>query len=247
VATTVALGFARNADTAAALGEAVGALTRGYETVRGAYVDSWESFLSDKPIPASARETTALERQYKASLMGLRAVEDKTFLGAGIASPSVPWGEAVSAEESKGYGYNFVWARDLYQVFTVFEAVGDLETATAALEYVYDYQQDDRGFIPQNTYINGKTRWGGEQIDNISFPQVMAYQLREKGVTFDEVDYGFSNVRASADYVARNGPATAQERWEEEAGYSPSSIAAEIAGLACAASIGLDEGHDADA
>ncbi len=57
--------------------------------------------------------------------MTLLAVEDKTYLGAGIASPSVPWGEAVTSDEPKGYGYNFVWSRDLYQVFTVFEAVGD--------------------------------------------------------------------------------------------------------------------------
>jgi glucan 1,4-alpha-glucosidase len=249
VATTLALGFARSADTAAALGEAVGALTRGYETAREAYVDTWKEFLDPVEVPASAREEPELERQYKASLMGLRAVEDKTFLGAGIASPSVPWGEAVSAEESKGYGYNFVWARDLYQVFTVFEAIGDTETASAALEYVYNYQQDDRGFIPQNTYVNGRTRWGGEQIDNISFPQVMAYRLRQRGVSFEDADYEFSNVKASADYVARNGPATAQERWEEEAGYSPSSIAAEVAGLTCAAAIGLDldDSHEADA
>ncbi|WP_129115614.1 glycoside hydrolase family 15 protein [Halegenticoccus tardaugens] len=244
---TLALGFAEQADTAAALGEAVGALTRGYETVREAYVDSWADFLLDKPLPESVRSDPALENQYKASLMGLRAVEDKTFLGAGIASPSVPWGEAVAAEESKGYGYNFVWARDLYQVFTVFEAVGDLKTATDALAYIYEYQQDERGFIPQNTYLNGRTRWGGEQMDNISFPQVMAYSLRERGVDFEEVPYGYENVKRSADYVSRNGPPTAQERWEEEAGYSPSSIAAEVAGLVCAAAIALDEGHEADA
>ncbi|WP_049893386.1 glycoside hydrolase family 15 protein [Halogranum rubrum] len=243
---TLALGFAENADTAAALGEAVGALTRGYEAVQSQYVETWESFLEDKPMPASVADDRSLANQYKASLMGLRAVEDKTFLGAGIASPSVPWGEAVAAEESKGYGYNFVWSRDLYQVFTAFWAVDDLKTGTDALEYIYNYQQDDQGFIPQNTYLNGKTRWGGEQIDNISFPQVMAYMLWESGVDFEDTDYDFTHVKRSADYVARNGPETAQERWEEEAGYSPSSIAAEIAGLACAAAIGLDEGHDAD-
>ncbi len=120
------------------------------------------------------RRRRRLAAQYKTALMSLRAVEDKTYLGAGLASPSVPWGEAVPAEEAKGYGYNFVWSRDLYQVFTVFEAVGDVETAIDALEYIYTYQQDDRGFIPQNTYLNGRTRWGGEQMDNISFPQVMA-------------------------------------------------------------------------
>ncbi|WP_224449625.1 glycoside hydrolase family 15 protein [Haloprofundus salilacus] len=244
---TLALGFGENADTAAALGEAAGALTRGYETVRSAYIDSWERFLEPKELPTCVADDDELRAQYKSCLMGLRAVEDKTFLGAGIASPSVPWGEAVSAEEAKGYGYNFVWARDLYQVFTVFEAVGDLKTAEDALSYIYNYQQDDHGFIPQNSYLDGRTRWGGEQIDNISFPQVMAYQLWEDGLGFDDTNYDYVNVKRSADYVARNGPATAQERWEEEAGYSPSSIAAEIAGLTCAAAIALNEGRTEDA
>jgi glucan 1,4-alpha-glucosidase len=244
---TLALGFAEHADTAAALGEAAGALTRGYETVRTAYCDTWDDFLADKELPSSVVDDETLTNQYRAALMCLRAVEDKTFLGAGIASPSVPWGEAVTAEESKGYGYNFVWSRDLYQVFTVFDAVGDVQTAIYALEYIYHYQQDERGFIPQNTYLNGRTRWGGEQMDNISFPQVMAYMLKERGVGFDDVGYDYANVQRSANYVARNGPPTAQERWEEEAGYSPSTIASEIAGLACAGSVAIDEGHTADA
>jgi glucan 1,4-alpha-glucosidase len=244
---TLAFGFAKHADTAAALGEAAGALTRGYETVRSAYVDSWADWLADKELPASVTDDTDLRAQYKTSLMSLLAVEDKTYLGAGLASPSVPWGEAVSADEPKGYGYNFVWSRDLYQVFTVFDAVDDVETAENALAYVYRYQQDDRGFIPQNTYLNGRTRWGGEQMDNISFPAVMAYHLYERGLGFDEVAYDYVNVKRSADYVARNGPPTAQERWEEEAGYSPSSIAAEIAGLACAAAIAIEEDQQADA
>ncbi|SDX88735.1 glycoside hydrolase family 15 protein [Halobellus clavatus] len=247
VGNRLALGFAEDADTAAALGEAAGALSREYGSVRAGYIDAWASFLADKDFPESVRGDDRLTNQYKACLMSLRAVEDKTFLGAGIASPSVPWGEAVTAEEAKGYGYNFVWSRDLYQVFTAFEAVGDIETGRLALEYIYQYQQDDRGFIPQNTYLNGRTRWGGEQMDNISFPAVMAWMLRQHGVGFDDAGYDYSNVKRSADYVARNGPPTAQERWEEEAGYSPSSIAAEIAGLTCAADIAREEGHDADA
>ncbi len=244
---TVAVGFGEHADTAAALGEAEGALANGYEDVRAGYAETWANFLVDKEIPDFVVDDEALYKQYKSCLMALRAVEDKTYIGAGIASPSVPWGEAVTADEPKGYGYNFVWSRDLYQVFTVFEAVGDLKTATDALQYIYEYQQDDEGFIPQNSYVNGLTRWGGEQIDNISFPQVMAYQLAENGIEFDEVEYDYINVKRSADYVARNGAATAQERWEEEAGYSPSSIAAEVAGLVCAADLALREGETADA
>ncbi|MFB6126330.1 MAG: glycoside hydrolase family 15 protein [Halolamina sp.] len=247
VRSTLGLGFGEDADTAAALGEAAGALTRGYETVRTDYVESWRSYLNDKPLPESVADDPELTAQYRTALMTLAAVEDKRYRGASIASPSVPWGEAVAAAEAKGYGYNFVWSRDLYQVFTVFDAVGDVDTARAQLEYIYEYQQDNHGFIPQNTYLDGRTRWGGEQMDNISFPAVMAYHLRQRGVGFESAAYDYENVKASADYVARNGPETAQERWEEEAGYSPSSIAAEVAGLACAGSIAIEEGAFGDA
>jgi len=243
----LALGFARAADTAAALGEADGALERGFETARADYAHAWREFLDDKPLPDSVAGDDELADQYRTALMSLLAVEDKTYHGASIASPSVPWGEAVTAEEPKGYGYNFVWSRDLYQVFTVFEIVGTLDVAADQLAYIYEFQQDEMGFIPQNTYINGITRWGGEQMDNISYPAVMAYQLAERGIGFDDADYDYENVRRSADYVARYGPDTAQERWEEESGYSPSSIAAEVAGLACAGKLALDAGEDADA
>jgi len=243
----LALGFARRADTAAALGEADGALNRAFETVSSAYTETWQEFLADKPLPEAVAGDDDLAAQYRTALMTLLAVEDKTYAGASIASPSVPWGVAVDASEPKGYGYNFVWSRDLYQVFTAFETVGSLEIATSQLEYIYEYQQDESGFIPQNTYVNGVTRWGGEQMDNISFPQVMAYHLAEAGIGFDEAGYDYEHVRRSADYVAQHGPETAQERWEEESGYSPSSIAAEIAGLACAGKLAIDAGHEADA
>ncbi|MFC7068879.1 glycoside hydrolase family 15 protein [Halobaculum lipolyticum] len=244
---TLALGFARQADASAALGEAVGALAHGYDTVREAYRYTWQEFLSEKPLPDAVADDADLANQYRTALMTLRAVEDKTYRGASVASPSVPWGEAVHADEQKGYGYNFVWARDLYQVFTAAELTGDVETAIDQLEYIYEYQQDEDGFIPQNTYLNGITRWGGEQMDNISFPAVMAYHLWEDGVDFEDTLYEYENVRRSADYVARNGPFSAQERWEEESGYSPSSIAAEIAGLSCAGKLALEHGQDADA
>jgi len=247
VSDTVALGFAREADTAGALGEAEGALARGFERVRGAYVDSWQSTLSDLRLPDSVAGDDELAAQYRAAVMTIYACQDKRYDGAVVASPSVPWGDAVTADEPKGYGYNFVWSRDLYQTVSALLCIGDVATAHDALAYVYRRQQDEAGFIPQNTYLQGTTRWGGEQMDNISFPAVMAYRLRQHGLAIEDADYDYENVRASADYVVRNGPATAQERWEEEAGYSPSSIAAEIAGLTCAAAIAEANGHTDDA
>ena len=247
ISDTVALGFAEQADTAAALGEARGAISRGFSSVSESYVTSWREWLADREFPDSVAGDAVLETQYRFALMTLAAVEDKRHDGAGIASPSVPWGETEYAAEDRGYGYNFVWSRDLYQVFTALIEVGEVERGADALAYLYNTQQDDDGFLPQNTYIDGRTRWGGEQMDNIAFPSVMAWQLYEHGVLPEEADYTYDQVRRSLGYIAANGPKTAQERWEEEAGYSPSSIAAEIAGLCCGAALALAEADRIDA
>jgi glucan 1,4-alpha-glucosidase len=248
VADAVSLGFAEDGDTGAALDDATATLDRGYVAVRKGYVEGWQSYLSQFTLPDAVSGTAELADQYRAAMMVLKAVEDKTFIGAGIASPSVPWGEAENAEYPRDFGYNFSWARDLYQVFTALRAAGDIDSAREALEYIYAYQQRENGFLPQNTYLDGRTRWGGEQLDNISFPSVMAYQLVDHhGLEFADVDYDYGNVRRSVEYLLRSGPHSGQERWEEEAGYSPSTIAAEIAGIACAAPLADAEGERADA
>ncbi|WP_435317073.1 glycoside hydrolase family 15 protein [Haloarchaeobius sp. TZWSO28] len=246
--TTAAIGFVQDAAAEDATAEARRALARGYDTVREDYRASWQSFFEEVGIPESVAGDDTLEPQYRTAAMALRAVEDKTFHGAGIASPSVPWGKGVIADEARDIGYNFVWSRDLYQAFTALDAMGHADAAIAATEYLLTVQQDEQGFLPQNTYLDGRTRWGGEQLDNIAFPLVMAYQLRERhGHGFEDAAYDYASIKASADYLAKSGPETAQERWEEEGGFSPSTIAAEIAGLACAARLAADEGERADA
>lgn len=248
--TTLAIGFAEEGDVDEAYAQADDALSRNYRAVRSEYAASWRRYLGRSiAIPDSVRGTD-LEALYRTSAMVLKGTEDKTILGASIASPSVPWGEALEASEPGDFGYNFVWSRDAYQVFTALELSGDVESAVALTNYLYEYQQDEEGFLPQNTFLQGETRWPGEQMDNISFPAVMAYQLAERhdrGFDHSEVAYDYENVRLSAEYVVRNGPRTEQERWEEEPGYSPSTIAAEIAGLVCAAALAEREGEREDA
>src|SRR4030095_7189885 len=48
-------------------------------------------------------------------------------------------------------------------------------------------------------------------------------------------------VRAAA-YLILQGPVTSQERWEENAGYSPSTLATVIASLVCTAALGNERG-----
>lgn len=245
---TVAIGFAENGSVESALEQARESLDRGFDSVHDAYVAGWESYMAERPIPDAVAGDCTLERQYRVAIMVLRAVEDKTYRGASVASPSVPWGDNVDATAPRDYGYNFTWSRDLYQVFTALLAVDDIESARQSVEYLYEYQQEPDGFLPQNTYLDGRPRWDGEQLDNIAFPSVMAYQLlHSEGIDFDEACYEYADVRRSAEYLLRNGPRSEQERWEEEDGFSPSTIAAVVAGLGCAGALAARQGERADA
>ncbi len=50
------------------------------------------------------------------------------------------------------------------------------------------------------------------------------------------------HVIPAADFLVANGPSDGVERWEEQSGYSPSTIAAEIAGLTAASRIATING-----
>jgi glucoamylase len=47
----------------------------------------------------------------------------------------------------------------------------------------------------------------------------------------------WASVERAAGFIVRNGPVTQQDRWEEDAGYSPFTLAVEIAGLLAAADL----------
>src|SRR4029077_17873635 len=56
-----------------------------------------------------------------------------------------------------------------------------------------------------------------------------------------------NHVKPAANFVAANWPSSGVERWEEQSGYSPSTIAAEIAGLVAAADLADANGDHASA
>ncbi|SHG91259.1 glycoside hydrolase family 15 protein [Halobaculum gomorrense] len=243
--TTLALGFAEGSDPSAAAATAHQSLSTGFSAARTTYRAGWRAWLAGVDVPDSVAGDEALAALYRTSAMVIRAAEDATVAGAGVASPCVPWGGVIGAGEPADVGYHYVWARDLYQSFTALEAMGRTESAVAAAEYLFAVQQREGGFLPQNTYVDGRTRWGGEQLDEIAFPLVLARRATaEHGRRLADLAFGYADVAASADYVLRSGPGTGQERWEEESGLSPSTIAAEVAGLVSAAAVAGDAGRD---
>jgi len=231
---TVALGFGKTANEAKSAANE--SLRKTFENCLAEYEKGWADYV--KTLPKVAPKYQA---QFNMAAMVLKAFEDKTTRGGNVASLSVPWGGGNNGNETTT-GYHLVWSRDLYQVATAFMALGDKASALRALDYLFKYQQREDGSFPQISWLDGRTVGDSIQMDEISYPLILAYQLGKTDKTTFE-----KNIKKSAEYIVKNGPFTKQERWEEESGYSPSTIAAEIAGLVCAAEIAKMNGDETSA
>ncbi len=252
---TFALGF--GADRAQASATATASLARGFASAESAYRSGWNEYVNGLTTPASVAGDVLRRRTYYVSLMALRAAEDKTYPGASVASLSTPWGDTVNGDNLSD-GYHRVWARDLYQQASALLAAGDRAQATRMARWLWDRQQITAwtqgdgvwygpGSFPRYSTVSGITgstpqQLGCcEQLDQDAFPIVLASQL---GLT-DAATW--AKVKLTADHIVAIGPDTPGERWEEQGGRSPSTIAAEIAGLVCAADIARRNGDAASA
>ena len=160
----------------------------------------------------------------------LLAHEDKSYPGALIASLSIPWGEA-RGDKDQG-GYHLVWVRDMVSSASALLAAGETATPLRALIYLAVSQQEDGGFA-QNFWVNGNPYWRGIQLDEVAFPILMALRLSQHNALKDFDPYPM--VLKAASYLLRHGPVTQQECWQEASGYSPSTLASNIAALIAAA------------
>jgi glucoamylase len=204
---------------------------------RARFVDQWERIASSLHCLEDVSGDQG--RLYRTSRNLLHSHEDKTFAGALIASASIPWGDAMGDEDLGGY--HLVWTRDMVNSATALLACGDHVTPLRALIYLACSQQPDGGF-PQNFWIDGTPYWKGVQLDEVAFPIMLAWRLWKEDA-LEEFD-PWPMVKAAASYLIQNGPITQQERWEEASGYSPSTLAACIAGLICAADFARVYGED---
>jgi glucoamylase len=222
---TLVLSFGRSVAEAMSNGDTSG--LKDFDAALAEYKRGWHAYI--RTVPRVARKYQA---QLNMSAMVLKALEDKTYRGAMIASPSSPWGGGANANEATISGYHAVWSRDLYHVATAFLALGDTASANRALDYLFKVQQRPDGSFPQNSWVDGRPIGGGLQLDQVGLPLVLAYQLQRR-----DRQTWLKHIKPAADFIVGKGPMTDQERWEEKRGYSPSTIAAEIAGLVCAAHI----------
>jgi glucoamylase len=202
-----------------------------------AYVRQWQRALINREYDFSS-DTSDDGGVYRLSRCVLLAHEDKVFQGAIVASMSIPWGE-TKGDLDLG-GYHLVWTRDLVQSATALLATGQTGTPLRALIWLAAIQRPD-GSFPQNSWIDGTAYWSGHQLDQVAFPILLAWRLH-KYHALDLFDPRVMIVRAATRLILR-APVTAQERWEENSGYSPSTLAVVIAALVCVADWGMETGN----
>jgi glucoamylase len=244
---TLALGF--GATPQAARNVARAARSTGFATTAARYDGGWATYLrSLKDVPASA---APVRRQYLASALVLAAAEDKLNPGAIVASPSAPWvwGDEIPDLSSPSGAYHLVWSRDTYQFGTALWAMGDGAAARRMVDWLFEVQQKPDGSFPQNSDVEGVPVWGELQLDEVALPIVLA------GLVGRDGPKTYEGVKKAADFLVgfvdeESGlaaPYSPQERWENQSGYSPNSIAAQIAGLVVAADIAEKNGDQASA
>ena len=222
----------------AAVTKLVQSLAIPFASHRSRFIIQWRR-VGDKFLDLG-RHSTDGGRLYCISRSLLLAHEDKTYAGALIASASIPWGQAKGDEDLGGY--HLVWTRDMVQSAAALLACGDTMTPFRALVYLAASQRPDGGF-PQNFWIDGQPYFNSIQVDEVAFPIMLAWRLWKADALQDFDPWPM--VAAGARFLVEHGPVTQQERWEEASGYSPSTLAATIAALICAADFARSRGDNA--
>ena len=225
----LSVGFGIDADSAAQ--QAVSGMQKDFDEAILAYAAAWNNWQNSLFDLEGAR--ISKRKFYRTSTAVLRASESKTSPGGIIASLSIPWGFARSDDDLGGY--HLVWPRDLAETGGALLAAGDLEGTTRVLDYLQSTQLPD-GHWPQNMWLHGEPYWNGIQMDETAFPVLLVdMAFRAEALDRSKLSQFWQMVSKAARYLALNGPVTQEDRWEEDPGYSPFTLAVEIAALLAAA------------
>ena len=228
----LALGFCGN--PVGAFTRARIALAASFDALREEFLQDWNDWGARLRLP---RPDQTLGDAGLQSAAVLKIHEDRAYPGAVVASLSVPWGNST---DTLG-GYHLVWPRDATLTAFALLAANQLIDARHILAHLTATQRRD-GRWPQNYFPSGEPFWVGVQLDEAAFPVLLAAKLRELGEF--ELPGTKDMVRAAVGFIARTGPSSPQDRWEECPGVSPFTLAVAISALVAAAPWLSDDERD---
>jgi glucoamylase len=226
----LAVGFGRSASEAAFRVRA--SLQTPVHTQLEEYASGWRNWQAGLN---SLDRTVDGHDVYRVSTAVLRCHESPTFPGGLIASLSIPWGGSKGDDDLGGY--HLVWPRDLAQTAGAFLACGANQEVLRVVRYLRAVQEED-GSWPQNCWLDGTPYWTGVQLDECAFPMLLLdTALREGAMPRPALNAYWPMVARAAGFVILHGPRTGQDRWEENAGYTPFTLAVQVAALLAAADV----------
>jgi glucoamylase len=203
-----------------------------FETILNDYSAGWRAWQSG--LRTMERRAHG-QNMYRVSANILRVHQTPTFPGGFIASLSIPWGFSKGDDDMGGY--HLIWPRDLCETAGGLLACGAHSEVRQILRYLRATQEGD-GSWRQNYWLDGAPYWGGVQLDECAFPMLLLDMARREGALgLPDLQQFWPMVERAAGFVLRTGPRTKQDRWEENAGYTPFTLAVAIAALLAAAEI----------
>ncbi len=203
----------------------------GFSYAKKRYTDEWQDWQNSLSHQNDSKNKIGNLSRISAAV--LRMHESKSFVGGTIASMSIPWGFSKGDDDIGGY--HLVWPRDLVQIAGGFLSMQSNEDAFRIINYLMVTQEAD-GHWPQNMWLSGKPNMSGVQMDQVALPILLIDLCRHNDALDSHMIHTYWNiVKKAVSYLIKFGPATKQDRWEEETGISIFTLATEIAALLAAA------------
>ncbi len=208
-------------------------LAVGFDALKAEYVAEWAEWQKQNFKPKMPENTPA--KLWKTSLATIMSHESSQYDGGYIASLSIPWGFSKGDDDLGGY--HLVWPRDLVETAGSLLAAKASTEALAVLYFLQKTQLEDGHWL-QNMWLDGAPYWGGIQLDETAFPILLLEMLYEnKVISKKDLTLYQDMLWRAVSYLVKNGPCSQQDRWEENSGYSPFTLAAEISALLVAADL----------
>lgn len=227
----IAIGFGMNANEAGQ--RALASILDGFDDAKAEYIDGWQQWQSRiKDYSHTKKGENSL---YRISAAVIQTHHAQQFPGGYIASLSVPWGFSKGDDDLGGY--HLIWPRDLVEVAGGLLAAGANQASHSVLHYLRLAQEPDGHWL-QNMWLDGSAYWQGIQMDETAFPILLINMLfNRKAIDKEDIAGFMPMIKKATRFLIKNGPSSQQDRWEENAGYSPFTLAAEIAALLAAADL----------
>lgn len=232
------LGFANKREQAAL--QTLLGLNHNFQESLQHYLEGW------RKVQGRFKDLSQVDKEggrlFRMSMAVLKTHEGKQGSGSVIASLSIPWGFARGDLDIGGY--HLVWPRDQVQISLAAIASGDLRSARESLLFLMATQEADGHWV-QCMWADGSPYWERLQLDETALPILLADLLRREGCVEGLNIYPM--IEKAAKFLVTHGPITEQDRWEENGGYTPFTLAVQVAALLVAADFFDKDGKSEEA